>query len=87
MRKKKVSVFLVDDDEMYLKSVSHGLGQNKGFAIKTLRSLRLHPKEPSWLSMSASFNSNINDGIALLIIDKIYMVVSLEKVTFNLKFK
>ena len=38
MKKKKVSVFIIDDDEMYLKSTSHQLSQNKGFSIKTFTS-------------------------------------------------
>ena len=32
---KKVNIFLVDDDEMYLKSSVHNLNQNKGYSVKT----------------------------------------------------
>lgn len=38
MRKKKINVFVIDDDEMYLKTCIHNLGQNKGFSIKTFTS-------------------------------------------------
>lgn len=38
MRKKKISIFIIDDDEMYLKTTSHQLSQNKGFSIKTFTS-------------------------------------------------
>lgn len=35
MRNNKITVFLVDDDDMYLKTASHNLGQNKSFVLKT----------------------------------------------------
>ncbi len=66
-------IYLVDDDELYLKTAHHNLGQNKGFTIKTFMSgeevLKALSKKPDIIILDYFLDSekpNAMSGIKVL---------------------